>query len=95
MSRPTAVVGDQLLCPGCPKPPYTPLGYITSGSPTVFIGNRPAARVGDLGVCGKITYLVTGSETVFINNRPAHRIGDLNSCKGPTIKPSIQNCFIG
>lgn len=90
-----AVVGDELICPGCPQPPHTPFGYIITGSPTVFIGNRPAARVGDEGMCGAPTYLVTGSETVFINNRPAHRIGDLNSCGGPTIKPTIQNCFIG
>lgn len=95
MSRPVAVVGDELLCPGCPKPPYTPTGYIITGSPNVFIGGRPAARVGDQGVCGAITSLVTGSETVFINNRPAHRVGDLNSCKGPTYRPSIHNCFIG
>lgn len=95
MSRPVAVVGDELLCPGCPKPPYTVRGYITTGSPDVYIGNRPAARVGDQGICGAVTQLVTGSETVFIDNRPAHRIGDINSCSGPTIRPSVENCYIG
>ena len=95
MSSPPAVVGDELLCPGCPKPPYTMTGYIITGSPNVYIKDRPVARVGDQGICGATTQLVTGSEKVYINNRPVHHIGDLNSCGGPTIRPSIQNCFIG
>ena len=95
MSRPCAAVGDKLICPGCPIPPYTPAGYIITGSPTVFIRGRPAARIGDLGMCGNITVLVTGSTTCFIEGRPAHRIGDLNSCKGPTVGTGDITCFIG
>ena len=95
MSKPIACVGDRLLCPGCPQPPHTPMGYITTGSNRVFIRGRPAARVGDLGICGAPTTLVEGSAKVFIEGRPAHRIGDLNSCAGPTISSDSINCYIG
>lgn len=81
-----ACVGDELVCPRCPHPPWYYYGHITQGSPNVYIGGRPAARVGDLGHCGNITVLVTGSPLTYIDGRNAHRVGDLNSCQGPTIR---------
>jgi uncharacterized Zn-binding protein involved in type VI secretion len=68
-------------------------GVITApGAPTVLIGGRPAARVGDLATDPLVIGLVpcvggpilTGSTTVLIGGRPAARVGDQvsNSC-GP------------
>jgi uncharacterized Zn-binding protein involved in type VI secretion len=93
--RPAAVVGDLLLCPACPIPPFIPQGFITTGSLTTFINGRPVARVGDFGVCGLPVTLVTGSFTIFIEGRPVHRAGDLNSCGGPTLTPTNLTVYAG
>lgn len=64
---------------------------IKTGSPTVFVNGKPAARVGDIGYshgCDNIEYLhpmhapviTTGSSKVFINGKPAARVGDSTSC---------------
>jgi uncharacterized Zn-binding protein involved in type VI secretion len=60
-----AVPGDLHVCaipppPAGPHPP-TPIG---AGSKTVFIGGRPAARVGDKTGCGAV--IVTGAFNVII-----------------------------
>jgi uncharacterized Zn-binding protein involved in type VI secretion len=80
-------------------------GYvITSGSPTVLINNRPAARVGDVSTphlipsrrkCAPhVAAIVTGAPTVLINGRPAARIGDkLAGCT--VIAQGSFNVFIG
>ncbi len=77
MSRPAARQGD----------PTTHGGAITSGSPRVLIGGRPAASVGDTHACpvaghvgGPIT---TGSANVLVVGRPAARQGDVATCNGP------------
>jgi uncharacterized Zn-binding protein involved in type VI secretion len=54
---PAAVVGDLCTCTGPPD-------SIVKGSSTVFIGGRPAARVGDLTAHGGI--IVAGCATVII-----------------------------
>lgn len=54
---PAAVVGDMLVCIG---PPDT----IVKGSSTVFIGGRPAARVGDS--CAHGGTITVGFPTVLI-----------------------------
>jgi uncharacterized Zn-binding protein involved in type VI secretion len=70
-------------------------GTISIGFPTVLIGNKPAARVGDLHVCplvmpgtppiphigGPIS--PPGCPTVLIGNMPAARMGDMAICVGP------------
>ncbi len=56
-NMPAAVVGDLLTCVG---PPDT----IVKGSSTVFIGGRPAARMGDLTAHGGV--IVAGCPTVII-----------------------------
>jgi uncharacterized Zn-binding protein involved in type VI secretion len=67
-------------------------GKITKGELTVMIGNKPAARVGDLHACpmsdgpkphvgGPI--LPPGCPTVMIGNQPAARVGDKATCTGP------------
>jgi uncharacterized Zn-binding protein involved in type VI secretion len=66
---------------GCPACPHTAVGPAIIGSPDVNIDNRPALRVGDVGIhavcCGPNMWTATkGSATVMINGRPAHRKGD-------------------
>ena len=70
-------------------------GAVLTGTPTVVIGGRPAARVLDMASCpvvppqpgpsphvgGPIT---TGSATVFIGGKPAARSGDTITETGAT-----------
>jgi len=77
--QPAARVGDAGL-------PHCTAYVIATGSPTVFINNRPAARLGDVSTLHKkpggktciphVATIVTGSSTVFINGQPAARVGD-------------------
>lgn len=65
---------------GCLACPHKVLGPITIGSPNVFINGKPAARVGDVGVCssccGAGTFkIISGDSQVLINGRQAAKIG--------------------
>lgn len=72
-------------------------GVITGpGCPTVLIGGRPAACLGDLQACPVVDVkphgagpIAVGSLTVIIGGRAAARVGDLTLCVGPpgTIAP--------
>jgi uncharacterized Zn-binding protein involved in type VI secretion len=55
--RPAAVIGNQCVCTG---PPDT----IITGSASVFIGNQPAARMGDTTSHGGV--ITSGAPTVLI-----------------------------
>ena len=80
--KPVARVGD-LFATGhaC-----APVSSILLGSKTVFIDNRPAARVGDPSVVHPIlvgeacvphqVLILTGSPTVFVEGKPLARVGD-------------------
>ncbi|MFO0839822.1 MAG: PAAR domain-containing protein [Phycisphaerae bacterium] len=66
-------------------------GSIVLGEPTVLIGNKPAARVGDNHVCPMVSGVVPhvggpvlppGGPTVLIGNMPAARMGDMATCAG-------------
>ncbi|ADD04353.1 uncharacterized protein Nmag_0768 [Natrialba magadii ATCC 43099] len=66
-----------------------------TGSPNVFIGNRPAWRaISDVHSCplasGVVPHVggpvVDGSTTVLINNMPAARLGDTIIENGPPNK---------
>lgn len=66
-------------------------GKITSGDLNVFIGYRPAARVGDLHTCpasdgakphGGGPVGPVGSMTVWIGGFSAARVGDAAQCAG-------------
>ena len=80
-----ARIGGLARCPsdlhGCPACPHTMVkGPITTGSPQIFIGVRPAARVGDKGIhsacCGaNIFEIVGGDPEVLIDGRPAAKVG--------------------
>jgi uncharacterized Zn-binding protein involved in type VI secretion len=52
--------------------------------PTVLIGNLPAARVGDLTICG--APIAKGSMTVLIGNQLAARQGDITGHGGVIVK---------
>ncbi len=85
MSRPAARLGDKTAHGGS----------ISIGCPTVLIGGKPAARVGDMHACpmqapgtppiahvgGPI--MPPGSLTVQIGGSPAARVGDWATCVGP------------
>jgi uncharacterized Zn-binding protein involved in type VI secretion len=62
------------------------------GAPTVLIGGKPAACMGDLVAGGVVTQgaITMGSMTVLILNRPAARVGSQVtgvSVKGPVTTP--------
>ena len=69
-------------------------GSIIVGCSTVFIGGQPAARVGDMHVCPRVTPvfppiphvggpIIIGSPTVIIGGMPAARMTDMAVCTGP------------
>ena len=82
--RPTARLGD-LGVPHCS--PYV----IATGSPNVFVNNRPMAAKGDFSsphlkpgkpICpGHVAPIAQGSGSVRVNGRPVARVGDsLSGC---------------
>lgn len=84
MSKPAATLGSTLAHGG----------QITSGTPTVLIGGKLAARLGDQHLCpasdgpkphvgGTIS---SGSSKVLISGLPAARAGDQAICVGPPNK---------
>lgn len=72
------VQADAHGCPGCPHPG---VGPAIAGSANVFVNNRPALRVDDVGIhavcCGPNMWTAQqGSQTVFINGKAAYRMND-------------------
>ncbi len=64
-------------CPACDGPVPHVGGPVLLGSPNVFIGGLPAARVTDPLTCvGPPDTIVMGSPTVLINGLMAARMGD-------------------
>lgn len=52
-------------------------GPISTGSPTVYIGNSPAARVGDTILCGpSVDTIARGECSVLFGGAHAARLGD-------------------
>lgn len=75
--KPAATISHQHVCPKVTgKVPHVG-GPVVSGSANVFIGGKPAARVGDTLTCvGPPDTITQGSSGVFINGKPAARLGD-------------------
>ncbi|MHC4447998.1 MAG: PAAR domain-containing protein [Planctomycetota bacterium] len=77
--QPAARMNDLVLGAG-------PTGLILSGSSTVLVNNRPAARLGDAVLCAIIVppavpvlvpgVITSGNLTVLINGLPAASVGD-------------------
>ncbi len=84
-------------------------GAITVGFPTVLIGGKPAARMGDMHNCPMVTPgvppvphvggpIIMGSVTVLIGGQPAARVGDTITCVGPPdsiVPPGCITVLIG
>ena len=81
MSKPAARMGDMHTCPmvtpGTPPIPHVGGPITGPGCPTVLIGGKPAAVMGDMAVCtGPPDSIIIGSATVLIGGKPAARMGD-------------------
>ena len=95
MSKPAARLTDMHVCPLVNGLVPHVGGPIMLGSPTVLIGNMPAARVTDMATCvGPPDIIVMGSVTVLINNLPAARMGDMTA-HGGTIVSGVPTVLIG
>jgi uncharacterized Zn-binding protein involved in type VI secretion len=86
---------DMHTCPESDGPVPHVGGPIIMGSPNVFIGGLPAARVGDLVTCvGPPDTIAMGSPTVLINGMPAARMGD-QTAHGGVIVGGLSTVLIG
>ncbi len=99
MGQPAARIGDTTAHGG----------VIAAGYPTVLIGGKPAARLGDMHTCPMVTPgtppvphvggpITMGSVTVLIGGQPAARVGDMATCTGPPdsiIPPGCPTVLIG
>jgi uncharacterized Zn-binding protein involved in type VI secretion len=93
---PAARVTDMHICPASDGPkPHVGGPVIGPGCNTVFIGNLPAARVGDIAACaGPPDSIITGSATVMIGGMPAARVGD-STAHGGNIIAGFPTVIIG
>ena len=66
--------------------PPCPQGSIASGSDSVMVEGKQAARAGDATGCGST--VVEGSADVFINGKPAAVQGDATGCGGSIVTGS-------
>ena len=83
MGQPAARITDMHTCPGMTGIVPHVGGPIIMGSPTVFTGMLPQARVGDMAVCvGPPDTIALGSFTVLVNGMPAARLGDMTAHGG-------------
>jgi uncharacterized Zn-binding protein involved in type VI secretion len=89
-----ARISDMHVCPLSNGPvPHVGGPIIGPSVPTVFIGNMPAAVVGDMLVCvGPPDTIVQGSTTVLIGGKFAARQGDLTAHGGVIVVgfPTVQ-----
>jgi uncharacterized Zn-binding protein involved in type VI secretion len=93
--KPAARITDMHTCPESDGPVPHVGGPILTGSPNVFIGGLPAARVTDKVTCvGPADVIVGGSPTVLINGLPAARMGD-QTAHGGVIVGGLGTVLIG
>ncbi len=84
-----------MITPGLPPIPHVGGPIIGPGSPTVLIGNLPAAVMGDNCVCvGPPDAIIKGSATVMIGGKPAARMGD-TTAHGGAIALGLPTVMIG
>ncbi len=87
MPGPAATVGSMHVCPmlnpGTPPPPHVGGPVSGPGVPTVLIGGKPAAVMGDMCVCmGPPDVIVQGEGTVLIGGKPAATVGSMTAHGG-------------
>lgn len=94
---PAARVTDMHVCPMVTGVvPHVGGPILPPGTPTVLIGNLPAAKVGDMATCvGPPDTIVKGSSTVLICNMPAARFLDITSHGGVIVGPGCPTVLIG
>lgn len=86
---PAARVTDQIVSSATQG---APVPIIPPGTPTVLIGGKPAATLGDS--CGADT-IVKGSATVMVGGKPAARIADSTAGGGVVMPPGEPTVLIG
>lgn len=95
MGKPAATLTSYHSCPASSGPVPHIGGPVIAGSPTVLIGGKPAARLGDqMACCGPPDTIIMGSATVLINGKPAARMGD-TAAHGGKIVVGIPTVLIG
>ena len=90
MPGPAATVGSNHVCPmvnpGTPPPPHVGGPVTGPGVPTVLIGGKPAAVMGDMCTCaGPPDTIVMGCATVLIGGKPASTVGDMTAHGGSIV----------
>ena len=92
-----AVLGDNHVCPmSNGAVPHVGGPIVGPCVPTVLIGGKPAAVMGDMAVCtGPPDSIILGSATVLIAGKPAARVGDSCAHGGTIIGPGIPTVMIG
>jgi uncharacterized Zn-binding protein involved in type VI secretion len=85
--KPAVRVGDAHVCPMSDGPkPHVGGPVLGPGAPTVLIGDRPAARVGEICTCvGPPDQIAVGSATVLAGDRPLARVGDTTAHGGQVV----------
>ncbi|UXX77735.1 PAAR domain-containing protein [Reichenbachiella carrageenanivorans] len=92
-----AVMGDNHVCPMVTGTvPHVGGPLVGPGEPTVLIGGKPAAVLGDTAVCvGPPDSVAMGSFTVLIGGKPAVRVGDTCGHGGVVVGPGVPTVMIG
>lgn len=87
MTLPAARIGDMHVCPALTGPvPHVGGPILPPGVPTVLIGKRPAAPLGNPCTCvGPPSATVRGSTTVLTGGRPQVRLGDTTAHGGTVV----------
>lgn len=87
MPGPAATVGSMHVCPmlnpGVPPPPHVGGPVSGPGVPTVLMGGKPAAVMGDMCTCaGPPDTIVMGVPNVLIGGKPAATMGSMTAHGG-------------
>ncbi len=96
MPGPAATIGGMHVCPMCTGTVPHVGGPVTGpGVPTVLIGGKPAAVMGDMCTCaGPPDTIVQGEATVLIGGKPAATLGSMTA-HGGTITVGEPTVLIG
>lgn len=90
MPGPAATIGSMHTCPmvtpGVPPIPHVGGPVTGPGVPTVLIGGKPAAVMGDMCTCvGPPDTIVMGQPNVLIGGKPAATMGSMTAHGGSII----------
>ncbi|AXO79329.1 hypothetical protein DZC78_02690 [Olleya aquimaris] len=97
MPGPAATIGSMHTCPMCNTggSPHVGGPVTGPGVPTVLIGGKPAAVMGDMCTCsGPPDIIVKGEATVLIGGKPAATIGS-NTAHGGLVTVGEPTVLIG